>query len=75
MKKFSRYLVLIFINCYVFSYAGAPPCPTCGGSGGGEGTTGPGKPASPIDMYIPIVIFFAICLIILYTKKRKIKFN
>lgn len=44
--------------------------------GGGEDNPptpeGPGAPASPIDMYIPMLIILAVIFIVFYIRKRRI---
>lgn len=46
-------------------HAEVPPAPPGGGGGG----TGPGEVASPIDMYVYVLIFAAISFIVFFQRK------
>ncbi|WP_209390405.1 signal peptidase [Chryseobacterium sp. RR2-3-20] len=71
MKKINKILLLLFLNCYLLSYAG-PPCPTCPPPSGGAGGTTPGaKAASPIDMYVYFLGIVAFLIIAFVAKKYK----
>lgn len=64
--KYIYATVLIFLfNAFVFAQwegdPGDPPPPE-----------GDGRPASPIDMYIPLLIILAIVFIVFYIRKRRI---
>ncbi len=68
-----KILVLISFTLSVICF-GAPPCPGCTDPGtGGAGGTTPGAPASPIDMYIYILIIFAFIATGYFAKKYKVQ--
>lgn len=63
---YATILILLF-NVFVFAQweggGGDPPPPT----------EGDGRPASPIDMYIPLLIVLAVLFIVWYVRKRRIQ--
>ncbi len=63
ITKFLTLLFLIVSNAYIF--AEDPPVPP----GGGGGTVGPGTVASPIDMYVYILIAVGIIMMAYYVKR------
>ncbi|REC42637.1 signal peptidase [Chryseobacterium piscium] len=48
-----------------------PPCPSCPVGGGGVGGNNPGAVASPIDMYVYVLVVIAILAITYFAKKYK----
>ncbi len=57
-KNILRLLSTLFFLCGIFLYAD---------------TGTPGAPASPIDMYIPLLIILAVLFIVWYVRKRRIQ--
>lgn len=70
IKKISLTLFVLFSG-FLFS---APPAPDPGdgGGSGGVGGVGPGAPGtSPIDMYVYVLVIFAILALMYFGKKFK----
>lgn len=68
MKKINKFIlpsVLVFLSVFVYGQPGTPPGP------GIPGTTGPGRVASPIDMYVYVLVIAAILMIVYFAKKYK----
>ena len=63
-KRFNLLLPVFFAGLHLYK---APPPPP----GGGGGPTTPGAPASPIDMYIIVLISLAIILTLYFAKNYK----
>jgi hypothetical protein len=62
---YATVLILLF-NVFAFAQMeGDPDMPTPG--------EGDGSPASPIDMYIPLLIVLAVLFIVWYVRKRRIQ--
>lgn len=71
-KLFLSLVAVIF--CVDYYKAPLPPPPSGGppGGGGGGGYT-PGAAASPIDMYLLVLVAVALVLMFVYSKKIKSK--
>lgn len=65
MKLLNKLLFFLFLGINALMHAEVPPAPPGGGGGG----TGPGEVASPIDMYVYVLIFAAISFIVFYQRK------
>lgn len=63
----------LFISGLLFAGNEVPPPPTMASRpGGGGGDTGtPGAAASPIDMYVYVLVIAAILMIVYFAKKYK----
>ena len=64
-------LFLLFCNVFLYGEDPVPPSPYARPGDGDTGT--PGAPASPIDMYIPLLIILAVLFIVWYVRKRRIQ--
>jgi len=67
LKKISAFIAFLFSMLI----SAQPPCPTCPVGGGGVGGTNPGAVASPIDMYVYVLVIAAILMIVYFAKKYK----
>jgi hypothetical protein len=66
MKLLNKFLFFLFLAVGTFHKAQeGPPSPPPGGGGG----VGPGTPASPIDMYVYLLVLVAIIFILYYHRK------
>lgn len=64
MKMFNKTLLFLFLIIGTFYKADEmPPSPPPGGGGGGGGGVGPGGPASPVDMYVYVLLIIGVLLI------------
>lgn len=67
MKNISKLLNFLFVFAILFVNAQLPSLPQPGGQGG----NGTGSPASPIDMYVYVLVLAAILMIAYFAKKYK----
>lgn len=67
MKLLNKLLFFLFVGINAVLHAEMPPAPAP--TGGGGGGVGPGEPASPVDMYVYVLIFAAVSLILLFQRK------
>ncbi|WP_185148730.1 signal peptidase [Chryseobacterium mulctrae] len=75
MKKINKFIlpsVLVFLSAFAYGQPGTTP-PGGGTAPGVPGTTGPGRVASPIDMYVYILVILAILIIFYFAKKYKVQ--
>lgn len=69
MKLLNKILFFSFLALGIFIRAENPPMPASPPGGGGG--VGPGVPASPIDMYLFVLVIIAGALLIYYHRKTQ----
>ncbi|SHJ18255.1 hypothetical protein SAMN05443429_11162 [Cruoricaptor ignavus] len=72
MKKYILTCLMVLLS--VVAFAEEPPMPSETGRPGGVGGVGFGEvePDVPIEMYIPVLLVVAICLVFFYSRKMTI---